>query len=132
MNYADKVKYFYEKIVSGNSLDEIDSFIHTDCKLRMNGKWQDVGNIKEQFEITNNLFPDLSLEVIRQFVDGDTVVTDYIAEASYTKQEVMKLDALKGKKFRYTGIYINKLKDGKIIEHTGEIGRPFMVETVGE
>ncbi len=59
-------------------------------------------------------FPDLNIKVTKQYVDGDTVVTQWAATGTH-KGPLMGIPA-SGKSIKSEGIQIDRCQGGKIVE----------------
>ena len=59
------------------------------------------------------------MKIIRQYTDGDTVISEFIMEGTHLGEWLGMKPT--GKKLRMTGVDIDKLIDGKIVEHGGAV-----------
>lgn len=121
MNNQEKVKYFYEHITSNNLIEEFSNYIAENCIVRIGESIVEVG-IKGMIQHNNDVrktYPDFKMTVIRQFSDGDTVITEFIMEGTH-KGEWLGMKPT-GKKLRMSGVDIDRLVDGKIVEHGGAV-----------
>lgn len=64
-------------------------------------------------------YPDLKMTIIRQYSDGDTVISEFIMEGTHLGEWLGMKPT--GKKLRMTGVDIDRLVDGKIVEHGGAV-----------
>lgn len=79
-------------------------------------------------------FPDMRLKVEDQIAEGDKVVTRWSLAGTHTgDSKHSRLGAVKatGKKVHLTGITIHRIKDGKIVESWGEVGKLEALEQLG-
>ncbi len=121
MSNQEKVKYFYEHITSNNLIEEFSDYIADNCIVRIGESVVEVG-IEGMIQHNNDVrktYPDLKMTVIRQFSDGDTVITEFIMEGTH-KGEWLGMKPT-GKKLRMSGVDIDRLIDGKIVEHGGAV-----------
>ena len=105
-----RVKYFYEQVFSQNLLEEVANYIATDCVFRLG---------KQHITDVRKTYPDLKITVFNQFIDGDFVISEIMAEGTHSG-EFMNI-APTGKKLVLTGIDIDKVCNGKIVEHCGAV-----------
>lgn len=69
---------------------------------------------REQIELYRSAFPDLKITIEEQIAEGDLVATRWTAKGTH-KGELMGI-APTGKESTVTGLTIDKIKDGKIVE----------------
>jgi predicted ester cyclase len=111
-------RYISEVINTGN-VENIEQFISPDYVEVHEGKTYKIGieGAKEHVLGVRQTYPDLYLNVKHQIAEGDWVAT--IIEARGT--HLGKWMGIKptGKALSYTGVNINRIVDGKIVEHGG-------------
>lgn len=119
MNNAELVKAFYEVIVSENRLDELDSYISDDCIQKVGEKEIHIGIIgmKKHLVALKETYPDYTMKIIRQYSDGDYVISEFIMRGTH-KGEFIGIKPT-NKVLEITGVDIDKVVDGKIVEHGG-------------
>lgn len=119
MNNAKLVKAFYEVIVSENRLDELDRYISDDCVQKVGEKEIHIGIIgmKKHLVALKETYPDYAMKIIRQYSDGDYVVSEFIMRGTQ-KGEFIGIKPT-NKVLEITGVDIDKVVDGKIVEHGG-------------
>ncbi|QNU68652.1 ester cyclase [Ruminiclostridium herbifermentans] len=119
MNIKEKIKYFYENVTSNNLIDEVPNYIDNNCTIRIGEKVIPVGieGMKQHLLEVRNTYPDFKMTIIRQYCDGDYVISEFIAEGTH-KGEWLGMKP-SGKRLTFTGVDIDKIADGKIIEHGG-------------
>lgn len=61
--------------------------------------------------------PDCSMGVLRQYADGETVISEFIMEGTRTGAWLGIKPA--HKRLSFTGVDIDRVVDGKIVEHGG-------------
>ena len=121
MDNRELIKYFYEYITSNNLINELSDYIADNCTVRIGEKTIPVGieGMKQHMIEVRKTYPDLKMIIIRQYTDGDTVISEFIMEGTHLGEWLgMKPP---GKKLRMTGVDIDKLVDGKIVEHGGAV-----------
>ena len=119
MNNAELVKAFYEVIVSENRLDELDRYISDDCVQKVGEKEIHIGIIgmKKHLVALKETYPDYAMKIIRQYSDGDYVVSEFVMRGTH-KGEFIGIKPT-NKVLEITGVDIDKVVDGKIVEHGG-------------
>ena len=121
MKSAERIKYFYETIISENQIERMAEFISPECCVKMGEKLIPVGieGMKEHIKATKQTYPDYRMKIIKQFCDGDYVISEFIMEGTH-KGEWMGIKPT-GKRLVFTGIDIDKVIDGLIVEHSGMV-----------
>lgn len=119
MNNKDIVKYFYEVIVSENLLDELSKYISKDCVQRSGEKEIFIGinGMKQHLVALKKTYPDYTMKIIRQYVTDDYVISEFIMSGTH-KVEFIGITPT-NKVLEITGVDIDKIIDGKIVEHGG-------------
>lgn len=119
MDIQEKIKYFYENVTSNNLIDEIPKYIADNCTIRIGEKIIPVGidGMRQHLIDVRKTYPDLRMTIIRQYCDGDYVISEFIAEGTH-KGEWLGMKPT-GKRLTFNGVDIDKIADGKIIEHGG-------------
>lgn len=121
MDNAQIIKYFYENVTSNCLLDEIPDYIAENCVVRIGESIIPVGieGMKQHIIDVRKTYPDLKMTIIRQYTDGDTVISEFIMEGTHLGEWLGMKPT--GKKLRMTGVDIDRLVDGKIVEHGGAV-----------
>ena len=119
MNDKEIVRHFYEDIVSGNRLDELPKYISEDCMLRAGENRYPIGTegMKQHLSAIRKTYPDYTMKIIRQYSDGDYVISEFIMTGTH-KGEFLGITPT-DKVLEITGDDIDKVADGKITEHSG-------------
>ena len=119
MNNAELVKTFYEVIVSENRLDELDRYISDDCVQKVGEKGIHIGilGMRKHLVALKETYPDYAMKIIRQYSDGDYVISEFIMRGTH-KGEFIGIKPT-NKILEITGVDIDKVIDGKIVEHGG-------------
>ncbi len=73
--------------------------------------------MKQHLIEVRKTYPDLKMTIINQYCDGDYVISEFIMEGTH-KGEWLGMKP-SGKKIKITGVDIDKVIDGKIVEHGG-------------
>lgn len=121
MNSAERIKYFYETIISENQIERIAEFISPKCCVKMGERLIPLGidGMKEHIKATKQTYPDYRMKIIKQFCDGDYVISEFIMEGTH-KGEWIGIKPT-GKRLVFTGVDIDKVIDGLIVEHGGAV-----------
>lgn len=119
MNNAELVKTFYEVIVSENRLDELERYISDDCVQKVGEKEIHIGivGMRKHLAALKETYPDYAMKIIRQYSDGDYVISEFIMRGTH-KGEFIGIKPT-NKVLEITGVDIDKVIDGKIAEHGG-------------
>lgn len=119
MEKKELVKYFYEVIVSNNLLDEVPQYISEECVLKVGGKTVPLGldGMRQHLVDVKMTYPDYTMNIVKQYSDGDYVISEFILQGTH-KGEFMGITPT-NKKLTITGVDIDKVMDGKIVEHGG-------------
>lgn len=119
MDNREIVKRFYEVVVSGDLLEELPRYISEACVLYDRGKSVPVGleGMKQHLVAVRKTYPDFTMKITRQFADGDYVISEFLMEGTH-EGEWLGITPTHKRLF-ITGVDIDKVMDGKIIEHGG-------------
>ena len=98
------VKYFYEVVVSENMLDKLSEYIAEDCVQRTGEKttFMGVDGMRRHLCALKKTYPDYAMRIMRGTHKGEF--------AGITPTN---------KVLEITGIDIDKVAEGKIVEHSG-------------
>lgn len=85
MNNKEVIKYFYEVVVSENLLDERPQYISEDCvqKVDKNEIFIGINGMRKHLEAVKKTYPDYTMDIIRQFEDGETVISEFIMRGTH-------------------------------------------------
>jgi predicted ester cyclase len=113
------IRRFIDEIINTGNTDEIEKFIAPDYTEVQEGKRNTIGikGAKEHILGARQTYPDLKLTVDHQIGEGDWVATCITATGTHQGSWIGIKPT--GKAVVYTGVNINKVIDGKIIEHGG-------------
>ena len=119
MDNKDIVKYFYEVIVSENILDELSKYISEDCVQRIGEKTflMGVDGMKQHLIALKKTYPDYTMKIIRQHVADEYIISEFIMKGTH-KGDFVGITPT-NKVLEITGIDIDKVIDGRIVEHGG-------------
>jgi predicted ester cyclase len=119
MNQKEMIKYFYEQVVSKNLIDEIEKYVSADCTVRSGETIIPVGlsGMKQHVIDVRKTYPDLRIQIFRQHVDNDFVISEIITEGTHLGEWLGIKPS--GKKLVFTGVNIDQVINNKIVEHGG-------------
>ena len=119
MNHKDIVKYFYEVIVSENMLDELPEYIAEDCVQRIGEKEIFIGieGMKQHLLALKKTYPDYTIKIVRQYAAENYIISEFVMKGTH-KGEFIGITPT-NKVLEITGVNIDKLIDGRIVEHSG-------------
>ena len=119
MNHKDIVKYFYEVIVSENMLDELPEYIAEDCIQRIGEKEIFIGieGMKQHLLALKKTYPDYTIKIVRQYAAENYIISEFVMKGTH-KGEFIGITPT-NKVLEITGVNIDKLIDGRIVEHGG-------------
>lgn len=119
MSYKERVKFFYEHITSNHLIDEVPHYVSEDCVIRLGEKMIPIGveGMQQHMIEVRKTYPDLKMIITRQYCEGDYVISEFVMEGTH-KGEWLGIKP-SGKKLCITGVDIDKVIDGKIVEHGG-------------
>lgn len=119
MNNKDIVKHFCEVTFSENLLDEISEYISEGCVQRIGDEKFFIGidGMRQHIVAVKSTYPDCTMKIIRQFEDGDFVISEFIMRGTH-KGEFVGITPT-NKTIEITGVDIDKVVNGKIVEHGG-------------
>ena len=119
MDNKDIVKYFYEVIVSENMLDELSKYISEDCVQKIGEKTFFIGidGMKQHLIALKKTNPDYTMKIIRQHVADEYIISEFIMKGTH-KGDFAGITPT-NKLLEITGIDIDKVIDGRIVEHGG-------------
>lgn len=121
MTNKEIVKRFYETVVTGHLLEDVPEYISRRCALRTGDDVVPVGlsgMIRHLIDVRKT-YPDYTMKIIRQYEEGDTVISEFIMEGTHRGEWLGMRPT--GKRLSFTGVDIDRVADGKIIEHGGAV-----------
>lgn len=113
------VRRFINEVINTGNIDSIPGIIAPDYTEVHDGKRYAVGieGAKEHILGVRKTYPDLKLEIDNQIAEGEWVATCITARGTH-KGEWAGIEPT-GKLLTYTGVNINRIINGKIVEHGG-------------
>lgn len=113
------VRRFYAEVLSGGDLSRVEEFIapeYLDHNAEGAGRGPSV--LRAHIEALRNTFPDFNLQIDEILSEGDKVVTRVSGHGTHMG-EWMGIRPT-GAVIRVRGINIDRIADGRIVEHWGE------------
>jgi len=119
MDILERIKYFYEHVTSDNLVDELPEYIADTCTVRIGEHVYPAGleGMMQHLVDVRTTYPDLKMTITRQYLCGDTVISEFIMEGTHLGEWLGMKPS--GKKLAITGVDIDRVADGKIVEHSG-------------
>ena len=113
------VRRYTEEVVNTGNVDHIDAFIGSDYVEVYNNVRHEVGidGAREHILGVRRTYPDLHVTIEQQIAEGQWVVSRITARG--THQGTWMGIAPTGKKVEITGVNIDRIVDGRIVEHGG-------------
>lgn len=113
------VRNFYEKIVNTGKVDEIDKYIGPSYTEVIEGQKYVVGleGAKEHISGVRKTYPDLMITIEQQMAEGEWVVSCIITKGTH-KGYWLGIKPT-GKLLTFTGVNVDRVANGRIIEHGG-------------
>lgn len=121
MDPKDLVRAFYERVVSENRLDEISAYVSPFCRLVNGTDSRPLGaeGMAEHIRATKGTYPDYTIQILRQFRDGEYVISEFQMEDTHAGTWLGIPPT--GRRLSFTGINIDRVSGGKIVEHGGAV-----------
>ena len=113
------IRQYIEQIENTGDVSNIGEFISEDYTEIYEGKHYPIGiqGAIDHILGVRRVFPDLKLTIENQISEGEWVVTIYSVTGTF-KDEWFGMKPT-GEPITFTGVNVNRIKDGKIIEHGG-------------
>ena len=123
------VRDYIEKIVNTGDVERIADFISPSYTEVYRNREYPAGieGAIEHIRGVRNTYPDLEVTVEKQIAEGEWVATQITARGTH-RGEWLGIRPT-GKEVEYTGVNIDRVKDGLIVEHGGAVN---LLETLLE
>lgn len=129
---SESNKQLYRRMIeegfNKGNLDVVDELVSPD-HVNHSDNVKGLEGYKGFISMYRSAFPDLKMTIEEQVAEGDKVVNRWIATGTH-QGELMGIPPT-GKAISTTGIYIARLKDGKIIEEWGNFDALGMMQQLG-
>lgn len=115
------IEAYIERIINTGNVEGVDKYISEDYTEVHNNKREKIGyeEVKRRILGYRNTYPDFKVAIDRQIAEGDWVATCCTVSGTHLG-EWMNLKPT-GKRVSYSGVVIDKLVDGRIVEHGGAV-----------
>lgn len=113
------VRRFYEEIVNTGDVDLLEELVSPDYCEALDGERHAVGieGAKAHIIGVRQTYPDLQVTIDRQIAEGEWVVSCITARG--THQGAWLGMKPTGKRVTFTGVNVDRVVDGRIVEHGG-------------
>ena len=113
------VRRYIEEAVNAGNLENLEEIISSEYieTLGPNGETLGIEGAKQHILAVRQTFPDLHLTIEKQIAEGDWVVTCVTAKATHQGSWLGMKPT--GKKVAITGVNVDKVINGRIVEHGG-------------
>jgi predicted ester cyclase len=113
------VRRFYEEVINDLRLDVIPELVSESYTEVMDGNRYEVGpeGAREHALGVRRTYPDLHLTIDRQIAEGEWVVSCITASGTHSGEWIGI--APTGKKVTFTGVNVDRVVAGKLVEHGG-------------
>ncbi|MFC2082377.1 ester cyclase [Bacteroidota bacterium] len=113
------VKRFIEEVINTGNIENIAEFISPGFFETADVKRESTGieGMKNHVLGVRKVYPDLNITIDRQIAEGDWVATCITARSTHSG-EWMGIKPT-NKKVEFTGVNIDRVLNGKIVEHGG-------------
>jgi predicted ester cyclase len=113
------IQRYIEEVINTGNVDRIEQFISPDYIEVYEGKRYSLGikGAKEHILGVRQTYPDLTLTIEQQIAEGEWVATTIVARGTHTG--VWLGIKPTRKVLTYSGVNIDKVVDGRIVEHGG-------------
>ena len=121
MDNKSIIRKYIEEVENTGDVSNIEKYIANDYVEVHDGVRYKIGikGARDHVLGVKHVFPDLKLTIENQISEGEWVATIYSVTGTF--QEEWEFLGLKptGKKITFTGVNVDRIIDGKIIEHGG-------------
>lgn len=121
MDNKEIIKCFYEAVVSKNLINALAQYISENYvqKIGANEMLTGIDVMRQHLLAVRTTYPDYTIKIIRQFEDGETVISEFIMRGTH-KGKFLGITPT-DKVIEMTGVNIDKVANGKMIEHGGAV-----------
>ncbi len=113
------IRRYIEDIINTGNVSTIEQYLGKEYTEVFEGKRYPIGieGAKEHVHGVRQVYPDLTLTVDHQIAEGEWIATSITARGTHTG-DWMGIKPT-GKLLTYTGVNVNRVVNGKIVEHGG-------------
>ena len=111
----------YETVVSQHRLEDLPRFVEEGCVLRQ-GEWTTPlgpGGMVRHLAALRETYPDYTVRILRQHWAAPYVVSECVMEGTHLGPWPGTVPT--GKRLIFTGVNIDRVEGGKIVEHGGAV-----------
>ena len=121
MTSLELVWTFYETVVSQHRLEDLPRFIGADCVLRQGERTEPLGlaGMARHLTALRETYPDYKIRILRQHQDGPCIISECVMEGTHLGPWPGKTPT--GKRLTFTGVNVDRVENGKIMEHGGAV-----------
>ena len=121
MTPQELVRTFYETVVSQHRLEDLPRFIGPDCVLRQGERTVPLGPAGMARHLTDlrETYPDYTVRVLRQHWAAPYVISECVMEGTHLGPWPGTVPT--GKRLTFTGVNVDRVECGKIVEHGGAV-----------
>ena len=118
-NNKEIIRRFVEEIENTGDVSNIREFIHEDYTEVFEGVPHRIGiqGAIEHILGVRRVYPDLKLTIENQISENEWVVTTYSVTGTFENEWFGMKPT--GKPITFTGVNVDRIRDGKIVEHGG-------------
>jgi predicted ester cyclase len=118
-NNKEIIRRYVEEIENTGDVSNIQEFIAEDYTEVYEGVHHRIGiqGAIDHVLGVRRVYPDLKLTIENQISEGEWVVTTYSVTGTFENEWFGMKPT--GKPITYTGVNVDRIKDGKIVEHGG-------------
>lgn len=113
------VRRFIEEVVNRGELSVVAELVSPDC-VETDGKVRvasGVAGMAEHVRAVRAIYPDLQLTIERQIAEGEWVATVILASGTHSREWLGMQPT--GKALVFSGVNVDRVVDGRIVEHGG-------------
>ena len=121
MNNPELVRYFYETVVTRHQLERLPECLSAGCVLREGEAIRPLGidGMRAHLEAVRQTYPDYTMRIVRQYCDGDTVISEFVMEGTH-QGEYLGISPTH-RRLAFSGVNVDRLSGGKMVEHSGVV-----------
>lgn len=124
------IRRFYTEVVDGGDYSNLDGFVATDYvdhNATDGGRGPEA--VRTHLEAIRTTLPDFTMQIEDIFAEGDYVITRVAGRGTHLG-EWMSIEPT-GREVRMKGINIDRIENGRIVEHWGEADTVGMLIQMG-
>jgi steroid delta-isomerase-like uncharacterized protein len=113
------IRRFIDEVVNTGNVDLLAELVSPDC-VETDGKVRIVSGVTgmaEHLNAVRAIYPDLFLTIERQVAEGEWVATQITARGTHSREWLGMPPS--GKTLVFTGVNVDRVLNGKIVEHGG-------------